>query len=105
MIHLYDRIIPNSGYETLAVLGIVVVVAILWEAVLRNARRAILERAGEQFELRSYSCAFDVVVNGGRSAVLVLVLLLLLLVLGIALLERLLGVAVGLGGQPVAHDE
>ena len=69
MIHLYDRIIPNAGFETLAVLGIVVVVAILWEAVLRNARRAILERAGEQFELRSYSCAFDVVVNGEPTVV------------------------------------
>jgi len=64
MIHLYDRIIPNKGYETLVVLSLVAATAILAEALLRSARRHILQRAGEHFQLQSYACALNVIVNG-----------------------------------------
>lgn len=57
MIHIYDRVIPNQGMETLYVLGIVVFVSILTEVVLRSARRHILERAAERFELAAYPAA------------------------------------------------
>lgn len=62
MIHLYDRIIPNNGYETLTVLGLVVVFAILLECVLRAARRLLLERGGENFELQSYYAAYSALI-------------------------------------------
>ena len=63
MIHLYDRIIPNLGYETLAALCFVVVGAVLTEVVLRSTRRFLLERAGEAFEFRSYRAALACIVN------------------------------------------
>ncbi|MDA8586952.1 ABC transporter transmembrane domain-containing protein [Rhodobacteraceae bacterium] len=57
MIHIYDRVIPNTGLETLTVLGIVVFVSIFTEVILRSARRHILERAAERFELAAYPAA------------------------------------------------
>ena len=57
MIHIYDRVIPNRGYETLTVLGLVVFGAILAEIMLRSARRYILERAAERFESAAYPAA------------------------------------------------
>lgn len=57
MIQLYDRIIPNKGYETLIVLGVGLVVAILCDAALRLARGYILSRAGARFELLAHTAA------------------------------------------------
>lgn len=67
MIHLYDRIIPNHGFETLVVLGIIVLCALVAEVVLRSARRFLLERAGETFELAVYGAAFNAIVNAEPS--------------------------------------
>ena len=63
MIHLYDRIIPNNGYETLAILGIIVLCAITLEAMLRAARREILDRAAESFEIVATNAVFDSVLK------------------------------------------
>ncbi|MEM7718014.1 MAG: ABC transporter transmembrane domain-containing protein [Pseudomonadota bacterium] len=68
MIHLYDRILPNQSYETLAVLAALVGAAILAEVILRTARRVILERAGEVFELKMYPALFDCLVNADPKA-------------------------------------
>ena len=57
MIHIYDRVIPNQGYETLTVLGLVVFGAIVFEITLRTARRYILERAAERFESTAFPAA------------------------------------------------
>ncbi len=57
MIHIYDRVIPNRGLETLTVLGAVVFGSILAEILLRGARRHILERAAERFEIAAYPAA------------------------------------------------
>ena len=38
MIQLYDRVIPNQGYDTLIVLGIGLAVAIVVDAILKLAR-------------------------------------------------------------------
>jgi ATP-binding cassette subfamily C protein LapB len=57
MIHIYDRVIPHEGVETLIVLGFVIFGALLAEVALRSARRYILERAGERFEAAAYPAA------------------------------------------------
>lgn len=57
MIQLYDRVIPNAGYETLIVLGLGLAAAVLCDAVLRLTRGLILARAGARFELLAYSTA------------------------------------------------
>ena len=64
MIHIYDRVIPNQGIETLAVLGIVVFISIFAEIILRSARRHILERAAERFELAAYPAALKSLITG-----------------------------------------
>ena len=57
MIHIYDRVIPNQGYETLTVLGMLVFGSIFAEILLRTARRHILEGAAERFERAAYPAA------------------------------------------------
>lgn len=57
MIHIYDRIIPNFGYETLTVLALAVLGAIAAEVALRTARRVLLEQAGERFSHAAYLAA------------------------------------------------
>ncbi|MEM8789383.1 MAG: ABC transporter transmembrane domain-containing protein [Pseudomonadota bacterium] len=59
MIQLYDRVIPNAGYETLAVLGLALGAAILCDAALRLARGVILSRAGARFERGAYHAAIS----------------------------------------------
>ncbi len=67
MIHLYDRIIPNNGLETLAILGLIVLVAIIVEGALRAARREILERAGETFEIMATNAVFEAILRATPS--------------------------------------
>ncbi len=59
MIHIYDRVIPNQGYQTLLALGIMVFAAILAEATLRAARRHLLELSAAQFERVAYPAAIS----------------------------------------------
>ena len=63
MIHIYDRVIPHKGYETLTVLGAVVLCSLLAEIFLRTARRHILERAAERFELAAYPAVVKALVT------------------------------------------
>ena len=50
LLQIYDRIIPNKGYETLAALAIGLFVAIALDVVLKNARAAIMAWSGSRFE-------------------------------------------------------
>ena len=58
MIQIYDRIIPNAGYQTLTVLMFGVLGAIVAEAALRLARGTLLSVAGATFETKMYDEAF-----------------------------------------------
>lgn len=55
MIQIYDRIIPNSATETLNVLALGVLSAIVAEAAVRSARGALLSKAGAKFEVNIYN--------------------------------------------------
>lgn len=68
MIHIYDRVIPNNGLETLYVLGIIVFISIFSEVVLRSARRYILERAAERFEMAAYPAALKSLITSDPTA-------------------------------------
>lgn len=59
MIHIYDRVIPNQGYETLVALGLMVAGAIFAEVLLRGARRHLLELSAERFERAAYPAAVN----------------------------------------------
>ena len=59
MIHIYDRVIPNQGYETLVALAVMVLGAVLAEVILRAARRHLLELSAERFERAAYPAAVN----------------------------------------------
>ena len=63
MIHIYDRVIPNLGYETLTALGIMVFGAILAEVMLRSARRHLLELGAARFERAVYPAAISALLD------------------------------------------
>lgn len=58
MIQVYDRIIPRSGFETLAVLSAGLLVAALADFLLRMARGRLLAIAGARFETAAYDLSF-----------------------------------------------
>lgn len=53
LIHVYDRIIPGAGVETLTVLWIGLGVAVLCDLALRLARGHLVEREGIRYELET----------------------------------------------------
>ncbi|MEM8657041.1 MAG: ABC transporter transmembrane domain-containing protein [Pseudomonadota bacterium] len=63
MIQLYDRVIPNQGYDTLIVLGIGLAVAIVVDAILKLARGSLMARAGAAYELRSNASAIRTILT------------------------------------------
>jgi ATP-binding cassette subfamily C protein LapB len=66
MLHLYDRIIPNSAYATLASLLIGVAAAVMLEAALRHARAALAVRLAAQEEHVLSRAALEQVVRADR---------------------------------------
>jgi ATP-binding cassette, subfamily C, bacterial LapB len=50
LLQIYDRIIPNNGLHTLVALAIGLLVAIILDVCVRNARAAILDHIGLHFE-------------------------------------------------------
>ena len=63
MIQIYDRIIPNAGYQTLTVLMSGVFAAIFAEAAVRMARSALLTRSGAVFESSVYDDVLSALVE------------------------------------------
>ncbi|MEM6464623.1 MAG: ABC transporter transmembrane domain-containing protein [Pseudomonadota bacterium] len=63
MIHIYDRVIPNQGLETLAALSIMVIGAIFAEVILRASRRYILELSASRFEAVAYPAAISAILQ------------------------------------------
>lgn len=59
LIQTYDRIIPNKSYESLAVLGIIVLGALILELLLKLIRSYILEWSGAVFEHKTYCAAME----------------------------------------------
>lgn len=59
IIQAYDRIIPNRSYDTLLMLGLIVMAALLLECVLKLLRSYMLGWSGAVFEHRTYCEAMD----------------------------------------------
>lgn len=58
VMNVYDRVIPNSAYETLWVLSIGVLVANLFEFIARNIRARLTDIAGKKADLIISSALF-----------------------------------------------
>lgn len=59
MLQIYDRVIPNKGYETLSVLTLGVIGAIVFEMVLRTTRAQLMALAGDAYERDTQSQVFQ----------------------------------------------
>lgn len=69
MLQIYDRVIPSKGYETLTVLTIGVVVAIVLEIVLRTTRARLMALAGDAFDRRIQADLFKRLLKSDLAAV------------------------------------
>jgi len=58
ILQLYDRVIPNQSYDSLIVLGLIVLFALSVDAILRLSRARLLAFFAAQFEQRAYSHAY-----------------------------------------------
>lgn len=59
MLQIYDRVIPHKGYETLTVLAIGVLTAIILELVLRMTRAQLMGLAGDAYERDMQAQVFE----------------------------------------------
>jgi ATP-binding cassette subfamily C protein LapB len=69
LIHVYDRIIPSAGLETLAVLWVGLGIAALFDMALRLARAHLVEREGIAYELDVRRLLLDALLLPGAQAV------------------------------------
>lgn len=67
IIQLFDRVIPNKATETLAVLGLILVGALVLEAVLRGAVGQMMAVAGETYEVAAQDRLIDQILNEDES--------------------------------------
>ena len=59
IMNVYDRVVPNSAYDTLTVLAIGVVVAVGFEFVARNVRAYFLDVAGKKADVLLAATLFE----------------------------------------------
>lgn len=59
IMNVYDRVIPNNAFETLAVLAIGVVIVFLFDFVLKNLRAHFLDAAGRKTDVKISARLFE----------------------------------------------
>lgn len=59
IMNVYDRVIPNSAYETLWMLSVGVVIVYIFDFVLRNLRAWFLDHAGRKADVKISSRLFQ----------------------------------------------
>ena len=61
--NVYDRVLPNQAEATLWVLGVGLVIALLFDLVLRAARAHVIDRVGRNVDLKVSTAIFDRILN------------------------------------------
>lgn len=69
MLQIYDRIIPNKGFESLTVLAVGVVIAIALEMIMRVARSHLMSLAGDAFARAMHRRVFDRLLKSNLSEI------------------------------------
>jgi ATP-binding cassette subfamily C protein LapB len=59
MMNVYDRVVPNSAFDTLWVLSIGVVVVFVFDFILRNLRATFLDVAGRKSDIKISARLFE----------------------------------------------
>lgn len=63
VMNVYDRILPNEAIATLWVLAIGVVLALIFDLLLKTARAALIDHAGRQADLKISYLLFEKIMN------------------------------------------
>lgn len=63
IMNVYDRVVPNSAFETLWALSFGVVVAYLFDFILRNLRAHFLDHAGRRADVKMSAMLFEQVLG------------------------------------------
>jgi ATP-binding cassette subfamily C protein LapB len=63
IMNVYDRVLPNRAEATLWVLGIGLLIALIFDFVLRAARAHVIDRVGRNVDLKVSSAIFDRILN------------------------------------------
>ena len=61
--NVYDRVLPNRAEATLWVLGIGLLIALIFDQILRTARAHVIDRVGRNVDLRVSTAIFDRILN------------------------------------------
>jgi ATP-binding cassette subfamily C protein LapB len=61
--NVYDRVLPNRAESTLWVLGIGLVIALVFDFILRSARAHVIDRVGRNVDLKVSTQIFDRILN------------------------------------------
>ena len=61
--NVYDRVLPNRAEATLWVLGIGLLIALIFDFILRSARAHVIDRVGRNVDLKVSSAIFDRILN------------------------------------------
>ncbi len=65
ILNVYDRVLPNQAIATLWVLAIGVMLAFLFDLILRMARSIIIDHVGRRIDIRVSSAIFERILNAG----------------------------------------
>ena len=68
VMNVYDRILPNQAISSLWVLGIGVMVALLFDLLLKTARSAIIDHTGKEADQKLSYLLFEKVLNSKLSS-------------------------------------
>jgi ATP-binding cassette, subfamily C, bacterial LapB len=63
VMNVYDRVLPNRAEATLWVLGTGLVIALLFDFLLRAARAHVIDRVGRSVDLKVSTAIFDRILN------------------------------------------
>ncbi len=66
--HTYDRIIPHKSFDTLAVLILLVMVALVLESILRYTRAFVIAWSSAVFEHKAYLDSIAHLINCNQTA-------------------------------------
>lgn len=59
IMNVYDRVIPNQTYETLLVFSVGLIIVILFDFALKQARSALIDGSGQQADLKLSKSVYD----------------------------------------------
>lgn len=68
VLNVYDRVLPNKAFSTLWVLAIGLMLAVLFDFLIKTARAHLIDKVGRQIDIKLSSLIFEKVLNTDMKA-------------------------------------